>query len=329
MAPQRPLARKAVAAPLPNEIISLITKYLPRDELSQARHISKAFAAVTASRLFETIPLWLGLHSLQALTQLSQHPQLRHHVKTIVFSPLHFIDHEDDIAYLSRTRSRIRLSTDSSSLSDLLFLKHRSAYRAFIEDQRSLIMDNLDVSILTHAFKQLPKLEDIVLDHGNTTIGADLLYRELGPFDSADLLTCDCLHPLPVLLRAMSTAEVEFRSFTIGMMPGFAASSSQIASLLTRDESNPYKQPTHPKRIDPGAFAKTFQDDGICSWLMFRHLRTLKLQGIETKFEDTKGIEHIGTAIGQLLELATGLESLVVRELGSAPNEQPNMFVDQ
>lgn len=338
MASRSSSAPKATKAPLPNEIISLIVEHLPRDDLSQARHVGKVFAAIAAPRLFETIPLWLGLRSLQALTQLSHHHQLRHCVKAIVFSPLRFVDHdrkdededegEGEVTYLSRTRSRIRLSTDSSSLSELLFLKHRSAYHAFIEDQRNLTVDELDVSILTHAFEQLPKLENIVLDHGNTTIGANLLHRKLGPFDSADLLTCDCLHPLPVLLRAMATAGVELRSFTIGMMPGFAACGSQTASLLTRDGSWSHKSSRRPESIDPKTLAKTFQDDDICPWHMFNHLRKFKIQEIETDEEDIKATHYLGVATSQLLEMASGLESVTIGRLGSLDDPQtPNLFV--
>lgn len=47
--------------------MSLIVEHLPKDDLSQARHVGNVFAAVAAPRLFETIPLWLGLRSLQAL----------------------------------------------------------------------------------------------------------------------------------------------------------------------------------------------------------------------------------------------------------------------
>jgi len=67
MASRSSSAPKAAKAPLPNEIMSLIVEHLPKDDLSQARHVGNVFAAVAAPRLFETIPLWLGLRSLQAL----------------------------------------------------------------------------------------------------------------------------------------------------------------------------------------------------------------------------------------------------------------------
>jgi len=310
----------AARAPLPNEIISLITKHLPRDDLSQARHISKAFAAVAAPRLFETIPVWIGLHSLRALTELSQHPQLRHYVKEVAFSPLRFVDHDDQMSYLSRTKASIRLNTDSSNLADLVFMKHKGAYHAFVENQRDLTVDGLDLNILAHAFKQLPSLKRLVLDHTNTTIGAKLLHRELGFFDSSILLTCDCLYTLPVFIRALSIGKVQLECFTIGSSMAFSKRISREVSLVTWDRNHPTLSSQYPKTIAPAALAKTFdltsQEDAY-EYALFCHLHTVDIQSIKVdRTSDEEAALQMSTALTGLLGLPDILENVKIGNLG-------------
>lgn len=226
-----PSSRHSAITRFPMEIISLILNQIPHDDLSRIRHINSAFAVAAAPRIFESIPLWLCLNRLESLTELSLHRKLRHYVKEIVFSPLRFAPQEDQDAYLSSVKSSIHLGSDSSSLNTLLLMKHETAYRTLTENQRKLTVDGLDMSILTHAFKRFTNLESLVLDHDNRFIGANLLHRELGSFDSAKLLTWDSTYTFPVLLRALSTAKVQVKRFTLGRKEAPSVSDRRRASL--------------------------------------------------------------------------------------------------
>ena len=210
---------------LPIEILNVILDQIPRHDLLQARYISKAFAIAASPRLFETIPLWLSQYSLQALTGLSQHPQLRLYVKEIVFSPLSFIDAEHEDVYLSSLEYARHFS---------MFKQFESAYRLYRESQRQLIADGLGESILASAFTQFPNLKSLVLDNRNRLIGAKRLSRDLvlcaghcnaiisqGWGNSCTcsptiLLTYQGIHSLPILVRALSSAGVSIENFTIG-----------------------------------------------------------------------------------------------------------------
>ncbi len=321
MASRSSSAPMAARATLPNEVIGLIIKHLPRDDLSHARHISKAFAAVAAPRLFETIPIWIGRDSLQALTELSRHPQLRQYVTEVVFSPLRFIDQKDETTYLSRTKASIRLNTDSSNLADLKMMKHKTAYRSFIESQRELTADGFDLSILAHAFKQLPSLKRLVLDHTNTKIGAKLLHRELGFFNSSILLTCDCLYTLPVLVRALCIGNVQLECFTIGSSTAFSKCKSYEVSLVTRDSNYSMLKPQYPKTIVSAALAKAFDltyVDDICEsneYLLFRDLRRLEIQDLD-RIPSEEAVMQIRIALNGILSLPDKLESIKIGNLG-------------
>lgn len=317
-------APKAAKTPLPNEVISLIIKHLTRDDLFQARHISKAFAAVAAPRLFETIPLWIGLRSLQILTELSEHPQLRQCVKKIVFSPLRFVDDEDEAMYLSRMKTTISLSTNSRSRYALLAIKHELAYRTFIEAQRRLTADGLDISILTHAFKQLPSFMDVDLDHANMLIGANLLRRELEFFDSSDILSLDSLYPLPVLFRALSTAKVWVERLKIRSSPTFSKAISRDATLVTRDNNGSRSTRQYPRPTTSEALVKALSTGDTYGYVRnaLSRLRSLNIQDVGWDWDNEEATQQIRTIVRQMLSPIGSLECVMIGQIGSSEYEE-------
>lgn len=302
----------------PYEIISLILEYLPREHLSQARQINKDFAAVATFRLFETIPLWLGRNSLKALTELSQHSQLRHYVKEIVFSPLWFAEHKDESAHLSHVRNEIGIQTDSSTLSALQYMQYESAYRTFIDDQRKLTSDGLDKRILTHAFKQLSHLESIILDYNSSRIGTNLLHRELGTFDSGQLLTRDCLYPLPILIYALASAGVKLRSFTIGSKQSFSTAGSYGPLFPPRLERFNRRLYCSTAAV-PKGLKKSFCDKKSSNWIFraFCHLRAFEIHPISMEEDDNEANDHLVSAVKRILGLAHKLQTIRIGQLGS------------
>ena len=68
---------------LPHEITKTIVDhigkyddYLSRQELRNLRLVNKHFSQFATPVLFQTVPFWLGLSSLEHLTLISEHPQM-------------------------------------------------------------------------------------------------------------------------------------------------------------------------------------------------------------------------------------------------------------
>lgn len=50
--------------------------YLSRQDLRNLRLVNKYFSHFATPPLFQTVPFWLGLSSLEHLTLISEHPQM-------------------------------------------------------------------------------------------------------------------------------------------------------------------------------------------------------------------------------------------------------------
>lgn len=122
----------------PPEIGKEILSYLPRADLPATRLVNKQLASLAAPRLFQKIPLWLSIKSLESLTHLSYHSSLRGYVEEIVFSPLRLIEHKDQSKYLQTVKTVVEVGSDSMSSVALQYGKQQSAYYSFIEAQRYL-----------------------------------------------------------------------------------------------------------------------------------------------------------------------------------------------
>ena len=66
---------------LPQEINEIIIAhvaknedYLSRQDLRNLRQVNKNFSHFATPPLFQTVPFWLGLSSLEHLTLISEHP---------------------------------------------------------------------------------------------------------------------------------------------------------------------------------------------------------------------------------------------------------------
>ena len=54
--------------------VAVYDDYLSRADLRSLRLSCRRLAILAASRLFETIPLWISIHSLENLAAISEHP---------------------------------------------------------------------------------------------------------------------------------------------------------------------------------------------------------------------------------------------------------------
>ena len=201
---------------LPQELLRLIAQNVTHDDLEPLRLVNQPFAAAAAPFLFEDIPLWIGFRSLQRLTAIAKHSQLSRYPKRIFFSPLRFIDFCD--IGVCEIEGETWLETQNAPLGARapLVAKYKSAYSSYLQAQRSLSFNGMDVKILSRAFSQLPRLETLYFDYWDTTIGAAELKHVFGPFKAQGLLTCDGEYTLPTVVQALAASSIKIRVFKLG-----------------------------------------------------------------------------------------------------------------
>ena len=70
---------KYVPQEISSKIIDHVAKhedYLSRQDLRNLRLVNKYFCHLATPPLFQTVPFWLGLNSLEHLTLISEHAQM-------------------------------------------------------------------------------------------------------------------------------------------------------------------------------------------------------------------------------------------------------------
>ncbi|KAL8791613.1 MAG: hypothetical protein Q9195_005818 [Heterodermia aff. obscurata] len=286
--------------------------YLPRSDLSNARLLSKTFAAVATERLFHSIPLWMHSSSLEAITNLSHSSTLRKFVRHIVFSTIQVKDHEDEEVYLSRVKKHLELQTDSLSLVALKYGQHKKAYHAALEDQEYLMEGGLALKILTRAFRGFPNLKQVTIDDDNSQIGYRQLTRDFGDFKAADLFTCDGIETVPELILALSEAGVWLSDLRIGPQKEFDS------SCYTQNLFSIFNSISYPKRLCSNAMFMTFCRPEISTHAgrVLQQLRTLEISELVVR-DDRSDLLKMARAIKTLVELSHRLESVNIMEISS------------
>lgn len=91
-----------------------------------------------------------------------------------------------------------------------------AAYRTYMEEQRLLAANNLDVKLLSRALNGFIHRESLCIDHTNGHIGVRELIEAFGVFRSGALLIYDCEYIFPVVFRALSASKPVIKSLTMG-----------------------------------------------------------------------------------------------------------------
>ena len=242
---------------LPSELLAKVLQTLPRYDLPSVRLINRTFAAEAALFLFNTIPLWIELKSLEALTSISEHPRLSKYVKTIAFSPLRFIELGDRIKNEGQVRDTLDCWPDSPG-SHILHLEHQiAAYNSYIVGQRYLASGSLNVKLLSKAFSKLPKFKSLILDyqfHGRT-LRLHQTFR--GRRSRPDMVKMDGDHSFPIIFNALSNAEVAITALTIRDSYEESFWSNDSSIRLPESEINDNSPTTSYGKVSK-ALAKTF-----------------------------------------------------------------------
>ena len=304
---------------LPQELLRLIVQDVPYESLEPLRLVNKAFAAAAAPPLFKSIPIWLGVRSLERLTAISEHPQLCKYPKEIFFSPFSFIDYENDVLYEDKIQDYLEHKHQylSHSMRTLALAKHMSAYRGYIEMQRLLSTNALDVTLLSRAFSQLTHLETLQVGLWDPTIGSAEVAHAFGTFNPGDLLTFDCSHTLPVLIKALAASATKIKAFKL-VGESFRSYHSPsknvhycwlVMSPLLRLLSGLVDQFSFPAGLSTRALSETFCAENMndCKDAL-RCVRELRIGSIGSEGDNPLSISMIISALHKLMQYAQALE---------------------
>ena len=315
----------------PRELLYEILSTLPRQDLFHIRLVSKTLATAAASSLFQTIPVWLGLKSLEQFKAVSEHPQLSQYVKEIVFSPLRFIDHGNAEQYIDETRNLISHQSSREDLQALTSAAHIAAYKSYIKAQRRLSSQGIDSKMLVDGMKRLPQLSSITVDFLNFNIGYLELMGAFGNLKAGLSLTYDCEHLLPLIFGAIIASKATIKAFKLGEHEEFRHLPSQgfgtRCCLLESLDPVQIRERVRPRTISSEALFNTFYlADDAKGRKALSHLRALEISSIETNFDHGRELSEIMTAIRQLIRLSPNLEKVTLGEISDkASGEMPSL----
>ena len=315
----------------PRELLDGIVSSLPRQDLFRVRLVSKTFATAAASSLFQTVPVWLGLKSLEQFKAVSEHPQLCLYVKEIVFSPLRFIDYGSVEQYLDQARN---LANHRSSCEDSQILTsagHIAAYERYIKEQRRLSSQGTDSKILINGMRRLPQLSSITVDCLNFNIGCLELMDAFGTLKAGLSLTYDCEHLLPLIFGAIVASKATIKNFKLGEHEEFRQDPSPQAgaksSLLESLNPAPSRGRVRPRTISSEAlFNTSYLADEPKGRKALANLRTLEISSIETNLDHSGELDETMTAIRQIIGLSPNLERVTLGEISDkVSGEMPSL----
>ena len=317
---------------LPRELLYHIISTVPRQDLFCVRLVSKIFAAAAASSLFQTIPVWLGLKSLEQFKAISEHPRLSQHVKEIVFSPLRFIDYGSSEQYLEQMRSLVNHRFSWEDFQALTSAGNITAYERYIKAQRHLSSQGTDSKILINGMKRLPQLSIITVDFLNFNIGCLELMSAFKTLKAGLSLTYDCEHLLPLIFGAMVASKATIKTFKLGEHEELRQDPSQRLgtkhSLLESLDPAQIGERICPRTISSEALFNTFYlADEPSGRKALGNLRALEISSVETNFDHGGELGETMTAIRQLIGLSPNLEKITLGEISDkASGAMPSLI---
>ena len=206
----------------------------------------------------------------------------------------------------------LEVETDSMSLVALRYGQHKNAYHAALEDQKYLKEENLEVNILSRAFRKFSNLKEVTIDDRNCKIGSRHLIKDFGAFKAADLLTCCGIDTVLSLLQALSEACVQLSKLRIGPQQEFGMSQSTPIFCSIGDSSTSY-----PKRLCSKAISTAFSDPETMTHAkkILQQLQTLEIAGIKVQ-DDRSDLLKVAKAIKNIIDISRKLESVAVMKIG-------------
>lgn len=330
---------------LPQEITKTIVDhvgkhddYLSRQDLRNLRLVNKYFYQFATPILFQTVPFWLGLSSLEHLTLISEHPQMygvppfyipysdylpRHssqYVTKLLFSPLRFVKFKDPFSYQSSVRNRLERDTFSHNIFSLSFGKHVTAYKSYVEAQDYLSKKSQDTKILTRALRRLPRVKNLAVVFKNEIIGAREIMSAFGLLNGNEI-TLDSEYTLQVLIEALSKSERQLDIFSLvsNERPPFELYSESRRDFNDKHESRFKYVSESPLNVTATAFENAFNggNDKMRQKVihLMRNLREFSMSGLEIDSIDAFAVNCWSCSLEPIVAFASVLEELYI-----APN---------
>lgn len=327
---------------LPGEISKTIVDYvgkhddyLSRQDLRNLRLVNKHFYHFATPVLFQTVPFWLGLNSLEHLTLISEHPQMygvlpfyipysdylprssSQYVTKLVFSPLRFVKFKDPFSYQSSVRNRLKQDTFSHNIFSLSFGKHVTAYKSYVEAQDYLSKKSQDTEILTRALRRLPRLKNLSVVFKNEIIGAREIMSAFGLLNGNEI-TLDSEYTLPVLIEALSESERQLDRFSLVCDE---SSSFELYSSSRRDFNDNHEPrfkyvSESPLNVTATAFMNAFDryNEEVRQKVirLMRNLREFNMSGLKIDRTDVFTTDRWSCSLEPIVAFAFCLEKLYI-----------------
>ena len=331
---------------LPQELLNLIAEVVNYEDLEPLRLVNKAFAAAAAPLLFKVIPLWISIRSLERLTAISEHPQLCCYPREIFFSPLRFIDFEDDTGYEKDVKLWLEEKIQCSPIVHVHTLaKHMSTYHSYIGAQRLLSHNEWDIKILSRAFSLLSRVEILHVACFDRYIGLPELMHAFSGYLDPYLLTNNYHHTLPVLVQALAASSLKIKVFDLATEEDYylatyedyscrslssrVGGSSNAASLgrPRSSRASPSKPYLHfSDGISIWALSETFCAENLemCK-MALSGLRELKVNEISAELDGAVSVSRTIAAVRGLLHCALCVESVTLEGLSTISLLRPSM----
>ncbi|KAG8530218.1 uncharacterized protein KY384_004718 [Bacidia gigantensis] len=191
-----------------------------RKDLCNLRMVNKSFSVMGAPHVFHTIPLWIGLRSLENLHTLSQHPTISKLVTHIKFSVVQIkADKEGNMHQEVKAKFEADHGNHAISTCDIAVIKHMAARANYIEAQKWLHTSKQALMLLTRAFSKFSSLQSFSVSIGDDWIGAKELNQAFGRLIGDEILF-STKSILPIAFRALHTARVKLEELSISVRAG-------------------------------------------------------------------------------------------------------------
>ena len=317
---------------LPQELLRFIAKDVAYESLEPLRLVNRALAAAAAPFLFESIPLWIGARSLERLTLISEHPQLSKYPKAIAFSPLTFVDDEEDETF---HKNKLKDSLEHQTAYALTKVKHMSVHRSYVEIERLLSLNALDVTILSRAFSRLPQLQTLQVEFWDPTIGSAEMIDVFGASNAGGLLAFDCCRTLPVIVKALAASAIKIKVFKLASPE--ARSYGSVSGKAKDDRAAYWERTQGVSEADleiPGKLAARGLSDTFCGENMdiyknaLHSVRELIIGEVLIERYRAVGISKTVAALRNLMQCAKGLEIVTLGRFVSAIEVIPRPTLD-
>ncbi|KAG8530206.1 uncharacterized protein KY384_004706 [Bacidia gigantensis] len=205
----------------PPEVLMTIARYVEspgthasRQDLKSLRQVNRCLSAIVTPRVFRCVAVWIGIKSLQNLTNISEHAVLSKYIIDIEFSTLQISRSSSE--YLERQDTIIRKFQDkfmTINASELAIAQHNGSTMKYQAEQNWLLAEDHGLRVLTRAIQRLPNLTALCIVTGHKWIGAKELSNSFNQICELNLFSIRDI--LPIAFQALQNASKQIIKLTM------------------------------------------------------------------------------------------------------------------